>query len=217
MWFEIKIVSTETLIILIGIVIFFFYLYIVSPRLGGEKRHIRFIYRQMNTGDIVAFDRNTAICVLYKWIFNDNIIHTGVIKREGQKLFVVEAADYGIDPWRGIIKIPLEEWCRINRRKEMLWIPRPDDLPSIDEEIFDNIVDKLLKKKFKTNITFYDFLRMIFPDNISRHGDDEEFFCSKLSAYILQESGGFPKDFSPASYCPKKVKRFYHQEVRFYI
>ena len=164
---------------------------------------------RIETGDLLAVSYRHLIGWFVSTWFHTLWSHVGVAWRDPRtdELFVLEAAYYNHSPYKGVFKIPVQEWVRYNKRQRLGWsrllwtgngaspldpkriLEKFETLRALELERFNWTWVRLLKRRKYDHQEFEDFQQ--------RH-----YTCYEIATRLLQMSGVVQRTWRPQSYTP---------------
>jgi len=161
----------------------------------------------IKTGDILGASYQNGLGYFIGLFLDTMWSHVGVAWRDPKTngLFVLEAANYH-DPYKGVFKIPIENWVRFNK-KNIIGLTRlttPAGFEVNPNEVEDNF-DKIRNVKLDTfNFTWW---RLLFKKDYDENYHQSHYTCYELAVKTLQNSGVFKKRYMWSSYTPGDIMK----------
>lgn len=186
------------------IIVFLVWVLLRAKNVEGISYNIRFIRPKLRNCDLVAFDSSNFINSVIKWSIGSNLVHLGMIWIDKGSPFVIEAVNYHEDPWHGIIKIPLDSWLKVNRKRCCVWIPYEGK--SVSPESVERSWE-YWKFRVKFDLDFSGILDVFIPQrwhNKYKY-DDHYVFCFEFVAIMLQDLGVLDRKWTPHSYSLNRI------------
>jgi hypothetical protein len=162
----------------------------------------KFDISTIRTGDIIGAAYRKTHGYFVRFWSSSIWSHIGVAWRDPvtNELFILEGAFYKNPNYKGVVKVPIKEWVRFNR-KEYMGITR------INFEGNKNVDPNRMIEFFKNLQTFkldtfnWRWYRLLFKtpynEDIQQH-----YTCYEISILLLQEMGIVSKKYKCSSYFP---------------
>ena len=160
----------------------------------------------IQTGDIIgaAYRRSHGYFVSF---WSSSIwSHIGIAWRDpvNQELFILEAAVYKDPKYRGILKVPILDWVRFNRKGYMgvTRLRRAENVPPIDPTQMMQTFEEF--QKIEIDSFNWRWLRLLFKTPYTPERQTH-YTCYELSVLMLQEMGIVAKKHRCSSYFPGDI------------
>lgn len=190
-------ITLQTVILIILILtLLSFIRYIFVSDIPKTTIPLSILESQINTGDLIAVSYPTKFGILIRVFKGSAWSHIGMIYRKNNEIFVIEATAYYKE--RGVLIVPFEKWLKRNQGNDLVWIKRIG--PEITQ--VENVINKV--KNANPNLNPISWLKTMIkcPYKSESHN---QFFCSELVAYLLQELDIMKKYNTPSSYSPNDL------------
>lgn len=200
-----------TIWIMIEVILIFLVLSIIVAAQVGLANDLPDIEKfadaeDINTGDILGVGyRHCFAWFVTAWSFSV-WTHTGIAWRDPvtNELFVLEAAYYDSPKYRGVFRIPFDQWIRINKNSYMCHLKlrytgdgdthkiSENKINGVDANKMSDIFHEFEQIKIldSLNYKWYRFLRNepYVEETLDRH-----FVCYEISILMLQRMGIYAK------------------------
>lgn len=159
----------------------------------------------IKTGDIIGASYQNGLGKFIGFFFNTMWSHVGIAWRDPKtnELFILEAANYHL-PYRGVFKIPIENWVRFNR-KNIIGVTRlktPGDI-EIDPHVLEENFNKI--KNVELESFNYTWWRLLFKAPYDEDYVQNHYTCYEIAIRTLQHTGIVKKLYRWSSYTPGEI------------
>lgn len=190
-----------------GLVLFFVVLVVLMTChqcMEGRAYPVKSVVPFMRTGDLLVFDNESLPTRMVKTFSGGTFGHVGVVLVDSEGVFVLEAGVYPQTPYKGVYKIPLEEWLSINQGNRLGWVPLKEEIKVNVEGVLQRFKE-LEGRRFDGEMVGWYHTLGPFRKEGALESPRERVFCAETAAHLLQAGGVLPRDYTPDSYSPYAI------------